>query len=239
VSGGLPLVVISPHLDDAGLGCGQLLARHPGSTVITALAGRPPRRELTEWDAAAGFAAGDDVVGARRAEDQAALRQLGAQPVWLRYLDSQYGDSPGVAELAASLATAIAAAARSTVAIPLGLFHSDHILTHRACLRVVRERPDLVWMAYAEAMYRRIDDLLDQRIAALKAGGYQVYALGRSTEAGAARKRCAVQAYRSQLRALSSPRKPGYLDAFEPEGYWRLACPAPRAQEAAHAGPDG
>ena len=55
-------------------GCGQLLFSHPGSVVITALAGPPASYEtVTGWDAAAGFRPGDDVIAARRAEDRAAL----------------------------------------------------------------------------------------------------------------------------------------------------------------------
>src|SRR5689334_10074107 len=90
-----PVVVISPHLDDAVFGCGQLLALHPGSVVSTALAGRPPSyATVTGWDAAAGFRPGDDVIAARRAEDRAALQILDARPVWLDFTDDQYGRSP-------------------------------------------------------------------------------------------------------------------------------------------------
>src|SRR5204862_178120 len=71
------LVVISPHLDDAVLGCGDLLRERPGAVVVTAFAGRPSvYPDLTSWDARAGFEPGADVVGARRHEDEAARRGL-------------------------------------------------------------------------------------------------------------------------------------------------------------------
>ena len=35
------VVVLSPHLDDAVLGCGRLLSAHPGATVVTVYAGAP------------------------------------------------------------------------------------------------------------------------------------------------------------------------------------------------------
>ena len=35
-------------------------------------------------------------------------------------------------------------------------------------------------------------------------------------------KRRAVACYRSQLRALSTPGRPGFADVFATEGYWRL-----------------
>src|ERR1700690_1207790 len=86
------IVVVSPHLDDAALGAAHLLTSYPGSTVITVLAGRPtPYPDVvTTWDAAGGFATGDDVVGARRQEDLAAMASLGAEPVWLDFPDRQY-----------------------------------------------------------------------------------------------------------------------------------------------------
>ena len=57
------LVVVSPHFDDAVLSAGQLLAKHPGSTVITVMGGQ--RRsgsydEVTWWDELGGFKPGDD-----------------------------------------------------------------------------------------------------------------------------------------------------------------------------------
>src|SRR5207248_1637023 len=73
-----PQVVISPHLDDGLFACGQLLAAHPRSVVITALAGRPRAYPpLTPWDPAAGFRLGDDVIALRRDEDRPAPGQLG------------------------------------------------------------------------------------------------------------------------------------------------------------------
>ena len=37
------IVVVSPHLDDAVLGCSYLLARCPGTSGVTIFAGRPSR----------------------------------------------------------------------------------------------------------------------------------------------------------------------------------------------------
>ena len=83
------LVVVSPHFDDAVLGCGQLLSAHPGATVVTVLGGRPESypEEVTHWDASGGFATGDDVVAARREEDRNALAVLDATSVWLEFSD--------------------------------------------------------------------------------------------------------------------------------------------------------
>ena len=85
-------MVVSPHFDDAALGAAHLLTSYPGSTVITVLAGRPPAYpdQVTDWDAAGGFASGDDVVGVRQEEDRAAMASMGATPVWLDFPDHQY-----------------------------------------------------------------------------------------------------------------------------------------------------
>ena len=89
---GLPLdgeldrvVVVSPHLDDAVLGCGRFLAAHPGATVVTVFAGNPPQypEPMRKWDVQSGFAPGDDVMETRRNEDHAALACVGATPVHL------------------------------------------------------------------------------------------------------------------------------------------------------------
>src|SRR4051812_28581985 len=87
----LPIVVVSPHLDDGVLSCGGLLAGRPRSTVVTVFAGRPETpRPLTPWDAAGGFSPDDDVMAARRQEDTSACAAVGATPVWLPFLDAQY-----------------------------------------------------------------------------------------------------------------------------------------------------
>lgn len=228
-----PVVVISPHLDDAVLGCGQLLAGHPRSVVITALAGRPPSyATVTGWDAAAGFRPGEDVIAARRAEDRAALEILDARPVWLDFTDDQYGHSPATGILACALEKAIAATALATIYIPLGLFHRDHELTHAAAVRVLLRHPGLSWFAYEEPNYRRVANLRAERLQALLGEAIIATPAG-SSHAGMDAKRRAVAQYRSQLRALASPGKPGTEDVFAPERYWRLTLDAAKT---AHAG---
>ena len=36
------VVIVSPHLDDAVLGCANFMAAHRGATVVTVFAGNPP-----------------------------------------------------------------------------------------------------------------------------------------------------------------------------------------------------
>lgn len=221
---GQPVLVISPHLDDAVFGCGELLAACLGSVVLTTMAGRPAQYgELTPWDALAGFGPGDDVVDARRQEDRAALAILTARPLWLDFLDSQYGDSPTVEALAVDLEAAILATGLERVVLPLGLFHSDHHLTHAAALAVLRRRGNLAWFAYEDALYRRVPDLGKERWQALQRDGVVAIPITGSWGDLRAIKWQAMQRYASQLRALATPGKPGYEDALAPERYWRLA----------------
>jgi hypothetical protein len=68
---------------DGVLDCRVLLSRHDAAVVVTIFAGWPARRRRDHpWDEAAGFRPGDDVIGARRAED----RPAPPNPVWLPFL---------------------------------------------------------------------------------------------------------------------------------------------------------
>src|SRR5581483_7614918 len=123
--------------------------------------------------------------------------------------------------LAAALEAAVVEAGLTGVFVPLGLLHSDHALTDAAALRVMRRHPGWRWFGYEEPNYRRVPNLLAERLAALRRTGVVARFAGSSTDAGA-RKRQAVAAYQSQLRALSAPGYPGYDDVFAAERYWRL-----------------
>ncbi len=224
-----PLVVVSPHLDDGVLSCGELLAAHPGATVLTVFAGRPPPgTPLTEWDAASGFEPGDDAIGARLDEDRRALALLGARPVWLDFLDSQYGHSPSVEALADALEPALLAARPAAVCFPLGLFHSDHKLVADACLTIAVRRPEIDQLAYEDVLYRGLPHLLEDRFAELSGRGFTFRPAGRSSGEQLARKREAVQQYASQLHALATPGRPGHADAFAPERCWWVGAAAER-----------
>ncbi|HZV27107.1 MAG TPA: PIG-L family deacetylase [Acidothermaceae bacterium] len=212
-----PVTVVSPHLDDAVLSCAGLIAGAPTTTVLTVFAGRPPARDTatppefvpgsTFWDQASGFVAGDDVVGLRRAEDRAALAQLGALPRWLDFLDSQYvvepGESAGPRDIAAAVRAAIGELRPATIAFPLGLEHTDHERTHEACFLLLNESPELAtnWIAFIDVPYRaRYRAQADLRIARLRELGYELEPL--SFDPGE-RKIAALDEYPSQLKALA------------------------------------
>lgn len=236
------VLVISPHLDDAVLGCGDLLATRPGATVVTVCAGTPRRSHpLTEWDAACGFASAQQATAIRRTEDRSALAALSAQAQWLEYLDDQYGggapDARWLAAVARDLRRAIRADDPEVVLCPLGLFHHDHERVHAAARLVLAREPHRAWYAYEDALYRRIPGLVQQRLVELAAHNIvatpdhsvtsPITARARST------KRRAIRCYASQLRGLGTPGRPGYLDALSPEAYWLLSLePGSSAQAA-------
>ncbi len=231
------VAVVSPHLDDAALGAAHLLTSYPGSTVITVLAGRPTPYpdEVTAWDAASGFATGDDVVGARRQEDLAAMASLGAEPVWLDFPDHQYvdlDDQPTAADVAPVLEAAVMDARPTAVFLPMGLAHPDHVLTHEAGLLVRDGLPaDPVgpeWFCYEDAGYKHLPGMLARRIATLFARGLwptpAVVPIRPDMEA----KRAAIQRYASQVGPLERDlHLSEQLAAAVPEQYWRLSPPPP------------
>ncbi|WP_447978257.1 PIG-L deacetylase family protein [Candidatus Nitrospira bockiana] len=216
-------LVISPHCDDAVFSCGRWLAAMPGALVATLFAGRPPAgSELTEWDRAAGFQPGDDVIGVRREEDRRALEMLGAHSYWFDFCDSQYGLTPRVETVTRALARLIDEVETRSLLAPLGLFHSDHRLSHEAVIGVLARRPRLsVWL-YEDALYRRIPGLLDARTAECRRAGLRLERVQAPPAGDVELKRRAVRCYASQLRALATPGRPGHGDTTAEEGFWRL-----------------
>lgn len=225
------IVVVSPHFDDAVQGAGLLLARHPGSTVLTLFAGPPPAYPdpPSEWDALGGFRTGDDVVALRREEDVAALAVLGAIPRWLDQADHQYLDpservTPEL--LAPLLRDALRELAPTAVFVPFGLGNPDHDVTHRAARLLLDELSEPAWYCYEDAGYKHIPGLLAWRISGLfRAGWWPTPALV-PLDDDLERKREALLAYASQLPPLRRDHLlDERLDANVPEQHWRLARP--------------
>jgi LmbE family N-acetylglucosaminyl deacetylase len=222
------LLVISPHLDDAALSCGELIAAHPGARVLSVFAGVPRARGLlTEWDQASGFRSSAQAMRARRAEDRAALAALEARPRWLEFLDAQYGATPGVAQLARALAPQLRRRGAAAILFPLGLFHSDHRLAADAALSLFQRDPQPHWYAYEDALYRRVPGALQARLAALARLRIELTPAPFAFRAAAAKRR-ALRCYASQLRALATPGRPGHADALAPERYWQVRVQARR-----------
>lgn len=217
------LLAISPHLDDAVFGCGDLLAAHPGSIVVTIFAGVPALfHGLTEWDAICGFLSAREAVRARRREDETALGFLGSRPVWLDFSDAQYGETPRSVDVTRALRRVVRESDCDIVVFPMGLYHSDHDLAHHATRALIREGRSLEWLCYEDTFYRCIPGLVQNRVKRL-AHSYRVLPPRLNSAGLTSAKRRAVYCYASQLRGLSSAGRPGHLDALTAERYWPLA----------------
>jgi LmbE family N-acetylglucosaminyl deacetylase len=162
-------IFLSPHLDDAVLSCGGLLHLHTRAgarvVVVTLCAGNPPAGPLSEfaealharWAGPAGApAAPAEMCAARRAEDLAALADLGAEAVHLDIPDCIYRLTPAtgrplytseaalfgavsaselslIRRVAAKLTTLLHGFGRYRLYVPLAIGqHVDHQLTRRA-----------------------------------------------------------------------------------------------------------
>ncbi len=103
---GYSRVFLSPHLDDAALSCGALvhqLAQAGESVLVVTVFAGSPRFDGADGSAARSdyiaalhrrWGAGADAPALRRAEDEAALRILGADACHLSYLDCIYRRHP-------------------------------------------------------------------------------------------------------------------------------------------------
>lgn len=230
------IVVLSPHFDDAAMGAGLMLIRHSGqslTSVITVFGGKPARYPdpPTEWDALGGFGAGDDVAALRREEDAAALEVLGAEPVWLDFVDHQYLEPE---ERATPEAVAEVLEARvmerdpTVVFFPMGLANPDHGVTHDAALIVRQAHADIEWYCYEDQGYKHLPGLLAWRVSKLLRSMVWPTPAAVPVSADAERKRRAIWCYASQIPPLE--RDHGLTERMEagvPEQFWRLAPPPP------------
>lgn len=235
-------VVISPHLDDAVLSCAHLLARWPGSTVLTVFAGAPAEypAPVTRWDALAGFTTADQPLAARRQEDTRALATLDASAVWLDFVEHQYLDRSAWVQpdaIVETLDDALRALDPTAVLVPFGLGNPDHACTHDAAMRVREGYDAPAWFCYEDTGYKHIPGLLAWRVAQLFRAGLWPTPAAPPVDLSAARKRAALAHYESQMKALDADwelaRK---LAAPAAEQYWRLAPPPPGWERLSRAG---
>lgn len=221
--------VVSPHLDDAVLSCGQLLAAHPASHVVTVFSSGPESVDpLPFWDEMCGtFKPGDDVMAIRRQEDDEAMALAGATDHRLGFWDGQYRTAAPVrlarlrpaavrAARAKNDVVALADSVRSrlrelvteldvtTWLVPLGLHRGDHELVASVCLDLVSALPDKSWVLYEELPYRLEDP---ERPRAMlerlrEEGSYETRQVELTVEPDLSKKQAMVGCHRSQLLAL-------------------------------------
>jgi LmbE family N-acetylglucosaminyl deacetylase len=226
------VTIVSPHLDDAVLGCAHFMAAHPGTVVVTVFAGNPPAYPtdpMRKWDVQSGFQPGDDVMEARRHEDAAALDQLDATPLHLEFVEHTYnpGDRPVAPDvLVEALVPALAALTPTLVVAPFGLANPDHDVTHRACMLARDALHDVSWWCYEDCGYKHIPGMLAWRVSSLFRRGIWPTPVCPPTSTDETRKQAAINCYPTQLLALEDDWAIGAkLTAPAPEQFWRLAPP--------------
>ena len=198
-----PWLVISPHFDDAVLSCGHLLARSPGSIVLTVCSGIAPSGvAASDWDEAGGFATAEEATLGRRGEDAKALRVLGASQVTADILDGPYRTSTSDVHERAThwIETVIDEVTPQRIVIPLGSpDHGDHVLTREVAMAAARTRRPSDTYLYADLPYfigRNADGMAETFGA--------TYAAQPEVDVGLVEKKAAALShYRSQLVLLA------------------------------------
>jgi LmbE family N-acetylglucosaminyl deacetylase len=210
-----PVLVVSPHLDDAVLSAGQFLAGLPGAVVVTMLAGIPDPPVTTPWDAASGFATSQEAVETRRAEDEAALALLKATPAHLDFLDGQYAPADPSA-LTDALVEQVERHRPEFVLGPLGVHHDDHERIRDAVLAADLDVP--LWL-YEDLPYRvNRPEAAAAALQTIRGRGYTPE-LGFIGTGPVASKTVALWCYRSQMRL---PYFDNIHTMLVPERFWRV-----------------
>ena len=149
-----PVVVLSPHLDDAVLSAWSVLTSPPagGVAVVVAFAGVPPEGTTGRFDPIFGVTDSADLVRRRRAEDRAALASVGIDPTHLDHLDDQYRTGAvDLDELAGSIERAAPRAAALVAPAGIGR-HPDHVAVRDVAIAVAARAGVELWL-YADQPY--------------------------------------------------------------------------------------
>ncbi len=157
----------------------------------------------------------------RQQEDRDALAALAAYPVHLPFLAGGYEAAPALGDVAELLAQHLDALAPRSVLFPLGIFHSDHIATHDATIRLVRDRPQIRWCVYEELPYRyEHPKLADRQKRVLLDEDFGLRDITLPRDPSKVAKLRIIRCYRSQLKALGWNR---VITALREERYWQIS----------------
>ena len=229
--------IVSPHLDDAVLGCGRFMAAHPGVTVVTVFAGNPPAYPDVRcgyWDVQSG-------LRARRRRDGGAPRTRTAprsrcstrRRVHLDFVEHTYnpGDRPVAPDvladgLAAALARARADARARAVRSrePRSRRDAPRVHARRATRLGRRRRRGGATRTRATSTF---PGMLAWRVSSLfRRELWPTPVCPRVVDRRRRASRPRSRAIPTQLLALEDDWQIGAkLDAPAPEQFWRLAPP--------------
>lgn len=134
-----PVLILSPHLDDAVLSCWSVLGRDGEARVVNVFAGVPAGPALSPWDRLGRATDARQRMEERLTEDTRALATAGHRAVNLELLDDEYRNvlrRPSLARLDVAVADQVPVASR--VLAPLGVSHPDHKLVQRHAIQMSR-----------------------------------------------------------------------------------------------------
>jgi len=221
-----PVVILSPHLDDAVLSCGRLMAGRPDTVVATLMAGVPVDRSLRPFDKLCGFIDAEQAVRGRSVEDAGAVSLLRGQTVHFQFIDSQYGEPNDFVAMKRAVRVLVDELDPEYVLAPLGIGHPDHATTSQAALETVpwerlvfyEELPARV--LWPELVQPALDAIRDELESAVPRGALERTFLGTGD---LAMKQMAVKRYVSQRGTLAQLEDgAGWYAICCPERYWKV-----------------
>jgi LmbE family N-acetylglucosaminyl deacetylase len=241
-----PLLVVSPHLDDAVLSCFALLERGEAVDVLTVCAGAPDPPRRGWWDEDCGFASSAESIPARFREDEEAFAGTLHRRRYLALLELQYVDGARGEREAQAIVDAVGAwlveHPAGLVALPAGAGCRSQTLVRRLRRLVGRpchppQHPDHLFVRNAalSALAHETPALLYEELPYLLGGGADAEAERHARSGGCeleplviaidrVAKAARIAAYASQVAPLSPPE--GRLDDPETipgeERYWLL-----------------
>jgi hypothetical protein len=237
-----PLLLVSPHLDDAIFSCHALVSRAEPLDVLTVFTGFPDPPQQGWWDLECGFEDSTTAMTARREEDRVAFAGLPHRQSYLDLLEAQHAPRR-VAEarvIAEEVERWVAGNTRGTVALPAGAGcttgrrarllrrlrrehcsppqHPDHVLVRDAALPAVGGADVLLYEELPYLLGRPADEEVE-RVASDRRRVEPI-----TVEIDRAQKARRIAAYASQIPHISPAE--GRLDAAPTlpgrERYWLL-----------------
>jgi LmbE family N-acetylglucosaminyl deacetylase len=234
-----PVVLLSPHLDDAVLSCWGVLRQPESVQAINFFTGTPKRGDLSTWDRITG--ASDPATQMRRrvSEDREALATVKRRPHNLDLIDSQYRRvAPSIARLRSAVAKISPSA--SCFYAPAGIgSHPDHTLTRRVALdligdgipvRLYADLPYAVRFGWphwvtgaAPEPHRMVDAWWEAGLGSVEQRVLEPQVQVLDAEEAAAKLK-ALQMYRTQFPAISANAGNGLadLEVLRYEVYWQV-----------------
>lgn len=141
------ILLVSPHLDDAILSAGNLMADRMDNVIVTIFAGNPENAENvhTPYDKSCGFGDAAGAMAQRRHENDLATALLNADAINFEFVDEQYGEPTPTSMITQALQNLIDEHDYDYILAPLGLGHPDHVQVSDAVRRLDTTKPIYLW----------------------------------------------------------------------------------------------